>query len=207
VLFRSHLPQRPPNPGAMPITSIESLGSFFNNILNTSKDWQDQLQSRLQGYAERIVTIRLNPNAEGGLNLNMDDEVIAKLRNLGTEAGRQLTSEFDPDKHRFNRVITALSQVELLVADLAETYTEPDRNGGPDWDDLVNTYAPEKFSKAWRNSPLQTFTKSIIAAGRKAGVLRENGEAISNHDRLSVIDANLRITASADRVPQNRRDT
>ena len=202
-----YLPTLPPNPGAMPITPIQSLGDFFGSILNTSKDWQDNLQSRLKGYAERIVTIRLDPKAEGGLNLNMDDTVISKLRDLGTEAGLLLSSRFDPEKHRFDRALTSISQVEMVLADFADTYSAPDINGGLDWDKLLNEHKDEKFSAIWRKSTLKTFTTSIVANGIEAGNLKEQDKAISSHEKLAVVDANLRITASADRVPQNKRNS
>lgn len=203
---RVHLPQRPPNPGAMPITSIEGLGSFFGSILNTSKDWQDNLQYRLQGYAERIVTIRLDPNAEGGLNLNMGDEVISTLEDLGTEAGRLITTQFDLEKHRFNRAMTSLSQVEMVLADFAETYEAPDINMGPNWDELLTDHEQSKFSGDWIESPLKTFISTIVSEGRKANELKKEGGAISSHKKLAIVDADLRLAASADRVPQGKRE-
>ena len=204
---RVHLPDIPPNPGAMPIIPIDGIGGFLGSIVNTSKDWQDNLQSRLQGYAERIVTIRLDPTEEGGLNLDMDCTVIKTLKSFGTEAGQLLTNQFDPEKHRFDRALTSLSQVELLLTEFADTYEAHDINGGLDWDELLLKHEEKKFSTKWRKSPLKSFATTMAKEGIKISNLNKQGQAISSHEKLPVVDAKLRMVASADRVPQSKRDS
>ena len=60
----------------LPVQPFEGLSGFLMRLINSAKDWQDNLQSILPGYRERIVHIGLKPD-EGGLNLTMDDAKIS----------------------------------------------------------------------------------------------------------------------------------
>lgn len=205
---RIFLPRRSLSPGAIPMQKIDTLGGFIGSIVNTAKDWQDTLQSRLPGYAERVVTIRLDPNREGGLNLDMGEETISVLKDLGTEAGQRLVEEFNPEKHRYRRALTALSQVEITLANFAQTFSSEDQNGGLEWSDILTEYDDSSIrqSKTWRATPLQSFASAIVKEGTKANKKISADKAISTNKTLSKVDAGLRLTASADRVPQKRED-
>jgi len=66
----------------LPVQPFDGLGGFLMRLLMSAKDWQDNLQSTLPGYRERIAHVVLKPE-EGGLNLTMDEATIRKLVNYG----------------------------------------------------------------------------------------------------------------------------
>jgi hypothetical protein len=70
----------------LPVQPFDGLGGFLMRLLLSAKDWQDNLQSTLPGYRERIAHVVLKPE-EGGLNLTMDEATIRKLVNYGEQAG------------------------------------------------------------------------------------------------------------------------
>ncbi len=87
------------------IKVIKSVADFGWQILNSAKDWQDQLLSEITGQRERIVRIFLS-KSEGGLNLSMAPEVSRQLMSLGAEAGRKFADgEFNFDEHKWRRVL------------------------------------------------------------------------------------------------------
>lgn len=87
------------------IKEIESLPDFGWQILNSAKDWQDQLLSEITGQRERIARIFLAPS-EGGLNLDMSPGTARQLMRWGYEAGCKFTNgEFDFDEHRWRRLL------------------------------------------------------------------------------------------------------
>ena len=55
-------------------------------IVYSAKNWQDNLQSVLPGYRERIVHVVLKSD-EGGINLTMPDTKVKKLSDYGPTAG------------------------------------------------------------------------------------------------------------------------
>jgi len=85
------------------VYAITSVSGFLGAIVNTAKDWQDTMQSRLSGYSERIVEIRLDSDVEGGLNVGMDEPTIEKLKGYGELAAERIQDEFKFDQHRLNR--------------------------------------------------------------------------------------------------------
>ena len=73
-------------PRAQPFDSVlASQGRSRDAVQN----WSDNTQVTQRGYAERVVEIRLRPG-EGGLNLQMDEDVIMRLVARGAEAGDKL---------------------------------------------------------------------------------------------------------------------
>lgn len=109
--------------GEIPAHPVTGLLSFTGAILDTARNWQDSLQSRLHGYRERIVEIRLDDETEGGLNLDMDEPTIQRLTKLGDEAAALLTGTFDFEEHRWRRAVTALPALGKAVARFSEVWT------------------------------------------------------------------------------------
>lgn len=105
----------------IPVQPFEGLGGFLMRLIDSAKDWQDNLQSILPGYRERIVHIGLAPD-EGGLNLTMKQEVIDKLVGYGGEAGEKLRMEFDMDSHRWRRFLVAMARIEGALDEVAKAY-------------------------------------------------------------------------------------
>jgi hypothetical protein len=108
---RVWLPSADGSGSEMPIQSFEGLGAFLMRLLDSAKNWQDNLQSMLPGYRERIAHVVLKPD-EGGLNLTMEEATIKKLVGYGKDAGETLRTQFDLDAHRWRRFLVAMARME-----------------------------------------------------------------------------------------------
>jgi hypothetical protein len=105
----------------LPVLPFSGLSGFLMRLLMSAKDWQDNLQSVLPGYRERIVHVVLKPD-EGGLNLAMDEATISKLVGYGKKAGEKLCNEFDMDEHRWRRFLVAMARMEETLDEVADAY-------------------------------------------------------------------------------------
>jgi len=76
--------------------SVGGLLSYFGLLFDTSRNWRDNLQMNVPGYRDRVVHIGLDPAKEGGMNLDMDEEVIALLTERGKKAGGAIVSRYSP---------------------------------------------------------------------------------------------------------------
>jgi hypothetical protein len=113
-------------------------------LLMSAKDWQDNLQSTLPGYRERIAHVVLKPE-EGGLNLTMDEATIRKLVNYGERAGDTLCDQFDLDGHRWRRFLVAMARMEETLDEVAKAYEGVP--GGPEaFGDFLKRYSGEAAS-------------------------------------------------------------
>jgi predicted acylesterase/phospholipase RssA len=115
------LPSSAGSGSLLPILPFSGLGGFLMRLLTSAKDWQDNLQSTLPGYRERIVHVVLKPD-EGGLNLAMDEATIRKLVSYGQQAGDTLRNDFDMDEHRWRRFLVAMARMEETLDDVANAY-------------------------------------------------------------------------------------
>ncbi len=77
---------------------IDGVGTFAGALRDAVQNWQDNRQVAQRGYADRVVSIRLDGN-EGGMNLRMPEKTVLRLVARGAEAGDKLL-EFDWDTHR-----------------------------------------------------------------------------------------------------------
>ena len=105
----------------LPIEPFEGLGGFLMRLIDSAKDWQDNLQSTLPGYRERIAHVALEPE-DGGLNLAMSQPTILKLAGYGEQAGELLRDTFDLDAHRWRRFLVAMARMEETLDDVATAY-------------------------------------------------------------------------------------
>ncbi|MBE9170219.1 patatin-like phospholipase family protein [Pleurocapsales cyanobacterium LEGE 06147] len=85
--------------------------AFLGAIFATAQNYRDTMQTMLPSYRERIVEINLK-DKEGGLNLEMPPELINKLKDLGTEAGKVLLEEFQFPHHRWVRLKLMMGLLE-----------------------------------------------------------------------------------------------
>jgi Patatin-like phospholipase len=86
----------PPN-NAAPFptwTRINSLPGFLSSVLDVMQNWNDNTQSVLPGYRDRIVTVYLDQD-EGGLNLDMPPALLHRLCARGAAAGAELVARFE----------------------------------------------------------------------------------------------------------------
>lgn len=94
------------------IKEIKSVRDFAWQILNSAKDWQDQMLSEISGQRERVVRIFLSSD-EGGINLDMKPEVSRKLMQWGHDAGRKFNDgTFDFDEHKWRRLLVIYKHLQ-----------------------------------------------------------------------------------------------
>ncbi|MFZ0031316.1 MAG: hypothetical protein WAK84_05535 [Candidatus Cybelea sp.] len=151
-----------------------SLGGFLGAILNAMQNWQDNMQSRIPGFRDRIVHVYLNA-AEGGMNLNMSPELLEKLAARGTCAGQRLIDNFaqpNPaacgsagenetvqptnwDNHCVVRYRTSMALFENWIRQFCNAYT-------PEYDTLMNRPldAPP-CSYAWENDEQSGYAAAV----------------------------------------------
>ena len=199
----------------LPVRPIGKISEFVSSILYTAKDWQDTLQSMMPGYADRIVTIRLDPNKEGGMNLDMKKETIETLGEFGRQAGELLASRFSYvqggdgfDQHRYYRAISVMPKLEKSLEGFADVLeSRPDGVPTAKTTSSVLTEfdtALHKTSKSWRRSPFLAFAEALAGIG-KGGAIKPQippRERIQDRDDLPHFDATIRLVATADRVPK-----
>lgn len=174
----------------LPIIPIEGVGGFLMRLLDSAKDWQDNLQSVLPGYRERIVHIGLNPN-EGGLNLTMDKGLIDTLAGVGQRAGEKLCIDFRMDAHRWRRFLVAMARVEETLDEVASAYA-----GGP--------HSLESFQSFLKRYP--GVATEYRQGKKQAAAMLSRGEVLSKlgldwrseptirRGRIPKPETNLRIT-------------
>ena len=119
-----------------PIEPIGGTLAFALAILDSARNWQDSLQSVLPGYRERIVHIALD-ETEGGLNLSMPAQTVARLSQYGLLAGQE-AGGFDFNEHRWRRFLSTYSAFEEAL-----------ESAGESWDDgfeeFLAGYAPGSY--------------------------------------------------------------
>ena len=128
----------------LPVQPFDGLGGFLMRLLMSAKDWQDNLQSTLPGYRERIAHVVLKPE-EGGLNLTMDEATIRTLVNYGERAGDTLCDQFDLDGHRWRRFLVAMARMEETLDEVAKAY-EGVPSGPEAFGDFLKRYSGEAAS-------------------------------------------------------------
>ena len=138
------LPSSSGSGSQLPVQPFDGIGGFLMRLLMSAKDWQDNLQSTLPGYRERIAHVVLKPE-QGGLNLAMDEATIRKLVNYGERAGETLRDEFDLDGHRWRRFLVAMARMEETLDEVAKAYEGVP--GGPEaFGDFLKRYSGETAS-------------------------------------------------------------
>jgi predicted acylesterase/phospholipase RssA len=138
------LPSSAGSGSQLPVLPFDGLGGFLMRLLMSAKDWQDNLQSTLPGYRERIAHVVLKPE-EGGLNLAMSEATIRKLVNYGEQAGTTLRDKFDLDAHRWRRFLVAMARMEETLDEVAKAYEGVP--GGPEaFGDFLGRYSGETAS-------------------------------------------------------------
>lgn len=105
----------------IPGEPLHGIPAFFSRLLDAAMSWQDNLQSTLPGYRDRIVHVGLKPN-EGGLNITMPPELVSMLGNYGAQAGKDMRDEFDLDEHRWRRFLVAMDRLDHTVDEIAAAY-------------------------------------------------------------------------------------
>lgn len=108
---------RPDDPDSRAWSKVDGLVGFFGSILSSAMSYRDNMQTRLPSYQERTVQVPLAAH-EGGLNLGMEPEVIARVAERGRKAGAKLSEGFKParfDHHRWVRLRVLINQLETQL--------------------------------------------------------------------------------------------
>jgi predicted acylesterase/phospholipase RssA len=174
----------------LPVLPFIGLAGFLMRLLTSAKDWQDNLQSTLPGYRERIAHVVLKPD-EGGLNLTMNQATIRKLVDYGEQAGETLRDDFDLDGHRWRRFLVAMARMEETLDEVAQAYEG--LPGGPeDFADFLARYsgAPDSYEQ----DPVRL--AEMLKRGAELSVRGANWRAkpTIREGRIPKPPTNLRVT-------------
>lgn len=146
------------------IKELKSVPQFGMQVIDSAKDWQDQLLSELTGQRERIARIYLTPD-EGGLNLEMHPEVSRQLMLYGLEAGREFCDgAFDFDEHRWRRLIVLYDHLDRMLSRLDEIWTPAYREWFEGYRGKVRSYA--KAIPAGDREKILRAMDALVAAHR-----------------------------------------
>jgi hypothetical protein len=111
-------------------TAITSWGGFAGAIFNSARNWADTTQIAMPGFRDRVVEVRQRPD-EGGMNLQMPDDIIAGLAERGAEAGRNIvygvgenTPPFNFNTHRWMRYRNAMASLDELLSGMRTVWTD-----------------------------------------------------------------------------------
>jgi hypothetical protein len=117
-------------------SGVTALAAFLLAIFNVMQNWRDNSLLRLPGYRDRVASVQLEPH-EGGLNLNMPEDLIKSLADYGEKAADLLALHFLPqnaasclsqniqttwDNHRWVRLLSTLAGLERLTTDLQNVW-------------------------------------------------------------------------------------
>jgi predicted acylesterase/phospholipase RssA len=160
---------------------VSGTGSFLGAIFGTMRTWQDDLQSTLPGYRERIVHVALD-ESEGGLNLDMDPRTITELTDYGAAAGLYLRDDFDWAAHRWTR---ALSATRELADALDGIDRVPADVGSPEEFVAARDVAERPYaqSKSWQQDAVELLA-AWSATGTDAAAVLDGGRFPRPRPRL-----------------------
>ncbi len=136
----------------IPGEPIDGIVAFLSRLIDAAKDWQDNLQSTLAGYRDRIVHVDLKSD-EGGLNLTMPQNLVLSLGGYGAQAGIDLRNQFDLDEHRWCRFLVAMDRMDQTLDEIAAAYNG--QGGIESFAAFLNRYPnppnPVNYKRAARN--------------------------------------------------------
>jgi predicted acylesterase/phospholipase RssA len=187
---RTWLPSTPEGGVNTQLQDFKGLLGFLLRLVDSAKDWQDNLQSVLPGYRERIVHIGLE-SEEGGLNLVMEKPTIDALVGYGAEAGARLRDDFDFNAHRWRRFLVAMARLEETLDEVKKAYDETDAHADSFAYFLAKYAEPAQYPQ--KPEVLEVMRERAkllaeLAANWRRAPVREHGD-------IPKPDANLRITA------------
>ena len=103
---------------AAPLAAAE-LGRFLFAVVSTMQNWRDLLQARAPGYRDRIVHVALEGD-EGGMNLDMPQEVLSRIADKGTLAGQRFRA-FSFENHYWVRWRNLASAYQRYTVEVSRT--------------------------------------------------------------------------------------
>ncbi|MFQ3666193.1 MAG: hypothetical protein SNJ79_09230 [Sphingomonadaceae bacterium] len=194
-----------------PLRSDMSQGglvTFLGAIVDTARNGRENEQMTLPSQRDRIVTVLLDPDKEGGLNLNMQEATLKQLSAWGAEAGTKLVQRFHPagggdpqapemtwNLHRWGRIRTTFAGLEALALRVDAGWRRADASGRT---------VPEilHLSKRFRNYPWGSsadWERACAAADRLAADAAWIDQAARPRPQTSVFDGTKRGPTSRGR--------
>lgn len=157
--------------------------SFVGSIVDAARNWTDTLQTMVPGYRDRIAHIYLDQE-QGGLNLNMPDEVVKDVAGYGAEAADRLADRFlrgidngeaTPmtwDNQRWIRYRSTMEVVKDFLARFAASLKSPEA-GDRSYVELVRRDPSEppnsyRFAEAEREGA-SDITRELADLGQEMG--------------------------------------
>ena len=148
---------------------LGATAGFLGTIVDTARGWVDGSALTMPGYRDRIVTVYHTPE-QGGMNLDMREEVIDRLTNRGLAAAEALIARFvgtTPiphgatawDEHRWVRFRTAAASLERWLRRFHDVYCADARPFEMAFPDLLG---PD----AHRDPPLFEWSPAQAAVAR-----------------------------------------
>lgn len=147
-----------------------ALSGFFGALMNAGLSWSDNLQVRAPGFRDRIAEVKLSAE-EGGLNLEMKEEVVEALRRRGAAAADRLISSYttEPEKgekrvvswnnQRFVRMRNLLARLEDLAHEVAEA-TRDTGSAGKSYASLLED--PPSYKNPWNVEVARDVVQRVV---------------------------------------------
>jgi len=156
-----------------------SVAGFFGALFDTARNWGDTELMAMPGYRDRVVHVMLEPD-EGGLNLNMPENVMDRIAERGERAGELLAARFSPDpgpdieltwdNHRWIRYRSLMAGLELVVRRLSRAWNDSEAQATwRSYQKLLDRGAQEPpksypFGTAAQGAFAKDMTQRILAA-------------------------------------------
>ena len=153
--------QRSYNSIARPLALAE-VSAFIFGIISTMQNWRDLLQSRAPGQRDRIVHVALD-KVEGGMNLDMSQDILDSISLKGTVAGERLY-QFSFDNHywvRWRNVASGLQRYTIRIA--ASAKVVPPIPAYEAAFATVRTGVPPAVSYKFRSTEAQSAAQALFA--------------------------------------------
>lgn len=116
--WRRFASDQQPDAPLSPAAAMTSVGQFGAAIATTLMNWRDNMLAHEAGFRDRIAHVKIDNKNEGGLNLDMPEEVIDRLFERGVAAGALL-------RHRYTISEEALACENAETAKTRNGYWKP----------------------------------------------------------------------------------
>ncbi|MFP2904687.1 hypothetical protein ACLESD_06445 [Pyxidicoccus sp. 3LFB2] len=110
-------------------TAIHDTLGFLRAVFETAQSYRDNAQAGMPGYRERILQLFLDAN-EGGLNLDMEPEVLERIQAKGRCAAQELLTRYaEADnvhfaEHRWVRMHVLMAELERQLFEVRRLFPE-----------------------------------------------------------------------------------
>lgn len=162
---------------------LKAVRGWLMSMFTSAQVWTDNNVVQMRGSRERVVEVWLT-QAEGGLNLDMQPEVLERLVDRGYRAAEKLIERFadrplaDPrqpvepnswDQYRWVRIRASASALSDLLQNFAETFDREDERDRP-WRDYFRL-DPSQLANYKPSSPSRSLAmledlESLVALAK-----------------------------------------